>query len=593
MKKTSRRYTKIGYAVVLALAIGHGQLAQAGWSGAMNGTGNGTASVNVRAFETSGGKTKYATTQITDLPSASIPKDILNYKANNDLPVDASRATVAKVAGFAGYIWQANVVGSDGDDTGNDELDHRITITATDCASLTMQSSSEIDTTKKTGTLTINVTGTAGTAIWMRGYELKDPAFQTPDPDNELTEDVNEFVEYLKLHGTLKWDVVNVGPMDQQTATCNALKIPFSYETFLTNLYAVSDGIAKSLPLVITCPVDKTITCGESYSYPAVSYAGCGNITVTFNPSTPDFHLGSNPVTVTVTDQAGNTKSCTFNVTVTDTTKPVVTLLGDASMTVECHGTFTDPGATANDTCAGSRTVTVSGSVNADSVGDYTLTYSATDPSSNTGTATRTVHVVDTTKPVISATGTPMNGVLGASPTAEQINAALGTATASDTCQGALTPTFTTSSVSVNGCTSSQTRTWNVTDAAGNAATPVSRTVTWGGGPLTLRGFFSPIGTQANDCGTTTVTVNKGNVIPIKFDVLCGTSPVTTGILPTVKIQEYPDCNTPGTFVTSPAVYQNDWHGNWDTNPTKKNYKYRISVIVNEAEIGFVWVKVK
>ncbi len=30
-------------------------------------------------------------------------------------------------------------------------------------------------------------------------------------------------------------------------------------------------------------------------------------------------------------------------------------------MTVECHGTFTDPGATATDACAGTVSVTTSG----------------------------------------------------------------------------------------------------------------------------------------------------------------------------------------------------------------------------------------
>ncbi|MFV5695700.1 T9SS type A sorting domain-containing protein, partial [Flavobacterium sp. LB3P122] len=67
---------------------------------------------------------------------------------------------------------------------------------------------------------------------------------------------------------------------------------------------------------------------------------------------------------------------------------------------------------------------------------------------------------------------------LGCNPTADAINAALGTATATDTC-GAVTPTFTDATVVITGCLRSQTRTWNVTDACGNAAIPVSRTTTW------------------------------------------------------------------------------------------------------------------
>lgn len=80
-----------------------------------------------------------------------------------------------------------------------------------------------------------------------------------------------------------------------------------------------------------------------------------------------------------------------------DTTAPVVTLNGSSSMTVTLNGTFTDPGATANDNEDG----TIS-SVSSDAssthpdvnhTGTYTVTYTATDAAGNSGTATRTVIV--------------------------------------------------------------------------------------------------------------------------------------------------------------------------------------------------------
>ena len=82
---------------------------------------------------------------------------------------------------------------------------------------------------------------------------------------------------------------------------------------------------------------------------------------------------------------------------------PVLTLNGDNPMTVEVGSTFVDPGATAYDADFGDLTafITVSGTVDAGVVGTYTLTYSVSNWYATT-TNTRTVHVVDTTPPVVS-----------------------------------------------------------------------------------------------------------------------------------------------------------------------------------------------
>ena len=87
-----------------------------------------------------------------------------------------------------------------------------------------------------------------------------------------------------------------------------------------------------------------------------------------------------------------------------DTTGPVITILGDNPATVELGATYTDAGATATDAVDGTRTVTSTGTVDASTVGSYTITYTASDTSSNTSTATRTVNVVDTTAPIINST---------------------------------------------------------------------------------------------------------------------------------------------------------------------------------------------
>jgi hypothetical protein len=91
---------------------------------------------------------------------------------------------------------------------------------------------------------------------------------------------------------------------------------------------------------------------------------------------------------------------------VVDTTPPTIFLNGSNPMTVECHTSFTDPGATADDGCAGSFAASAAGIVNVNVPGIYTITYTAADPSGNPATPkTRTVNVVDTTAPTINLNG--------------------------------------------------------------------------------------------------------------------------------------------------------------------------------------------
>ena len=80
-----------------------------------------------------------------------------------------------------------------------------------------------------------------------------------------------------------------------------------------------------------------------------------------------------------------------------DTTSPGVTPNGTSPMTVTLNGTFTDPGATANDDEDGAITSISSNASstnpNVNLAGTYIISYSATDAAGNTGTATLTVIV--------------------------------------------------------------------------------------------------------------------------------------------------------------------------------------------------------
>jgi hypothetical protein len=88
-----------------------------------------------------------------------------------------------------------------------------------------------------------------------------------------------------------------------------------------------------------------------------------------------------------------------------DTIAPVITLAGDAQITVQYDDSYVDAGARALDNVDGDISVIVDGEVDTSLVGSYKLTFTATDSSGNSSSATRMVNVVDTIPPVISLTG--------------------------------------------------------------------------------------------------------------------------------------------------------------------------------------------
>ena len=82
---------------------------------------------------------------------------------------------------------------------------------------------------------------------------------------------------------------------------------------------------------------------------------------------------------------------------------PVITLKGDASMTVNAAFTFEDPGATAQDAQGGDLTdrIAVEGAVIPYLVGEYTLTYTVADDDGKQAQATRTVTVAPVQLPKV------------------------------------------------------------------------------------------------------------------------------------------------------------------------------------------------
>jgi len=78
--------------------------------------------------------------------------------------------------------------------------------------------------------------------------------------------------------------------------------------------------------ITVNAPVG---TCSAVVNFTVSGSDNCGAPTIVSSPASGSvFPVGTTTVTATATDAAGNTKSCTFNVTVKDVTPPVITLNG-------------------------------------------------------------------------------------------------------------------------------------------------------------------------------------------------------------------------------------------------------------------------
>jgi hypothetical protein len=158
-------------------------------------------------------------------------------------------------------------------------------------------------------------------------------------------------------------------------------------------------------PPTITCPADITVSndpdqCGAIVNYPPPTVSdNCPGVTapVCAPPSGSFFPVGTTLVTCMTSDAAGNTASCSFNVTVNDTQPPTITCPanvvtttvnpGDTSVQV-CY-----PPPTATDNCPGVTTVCTPPSGSTFPVGVTTVTCTATDASGNTASCSFTVSV--------------------------------------------------------------------------------------------------------------------------------------------------------------------------------------------------------
>ncbi len=246
---------------------------------------------------------------------------------------------------------------------------------------------------------------------------------------------------------------------------------------------------ADAVPPIITLTGNSSVSIAQGLPYTDSGATAVdtvdGDVTshiVTVNPVNTAV-IGTYTIHYNVSDAAGNAAAeVTRTVDVIngpDTTPPVITLLGLNPFTINLDQTFTDPGATASDNIDGNLTssIVVTGAVDTHTVGTYTLFYNVSDAAGNPALeVTRTVTVLpppppDTTPPVITLLGDNPKTVLKDQPFTDS------GAIASDNQDGDLTSQIVVTGSVDTHTVGTYTLFYNVSDAAGNAALEVTRTV--------------------------------------------------------------------------------------------------------------------
>ena len=132
-------------------------------------------------------------------------------------------------------------------------------------------------------------------------------------------------------------------------------------------LVLMTEG-AGTPPCALSCPASVTVSaspdsCSAVVNYPnATVEGGCGTVTYS-HPSGSTFPLGTTAVTVTATQADSSTKTCSFNVTVTDDQAPTLeTIVGTSLLEHPFNHTLENVGltSTVSDNCSAAGSVQVS-----------------------------------------------------------------------------------------------------------------------------------------------------------------------------------------------------------------------------------------
>ena len=364
----------------------------------------------------------------------------------------------------------------------------------------------------------------------------------------------------ISVNVTVGGDTVDANIPGIYVVTYNVSDAASNSATEVTRTVTVVDD---GMP-VITLTGETTVTIAVGGSYTEAGATALDNVDgdisvyidvggATVDVDTP----GTYVITYNVSDAATNEATeVTRTVIVIDDVLPVISLTGDATVTISAGDTYTDAGATASDDVDGDITgnIIVGGDdVDVNTPGTYVITYNVSDAASNAAAEiTRSVTVIDDGNPVITLTGDATVTI-----TVKDVYTDAG-ATAVDNVDGDVTASIVVSgdTVDINTPGTYVIR-YNVSDAAGNAAAEVTRTVT------VLPDTTDPVTTLTGEA-TVTITVKDAYTDAGATAVDNVDGDLTANI---VVSGDTVDVNTPGTYVIRYNV--SDTAGNVATEVTR------------------------
>jgi len=220
------------------------------------------------------------------------------------------------------------------------------------------------------------------------------------DPGSSATDFVDGVIGLVNVSGS-----VNEMLLGTYYLTYSATDLQDNTNT-VQRVVKVVDNMAPGLSLIGSDPL--VLDYGQPFADPGVTISDnyYNDLVYTSTGVVNNTSIGSYLVTYYSTDPSGNAATpITRTVEVKDVSAPKIDLYGADTVVLDVFDKFVDPGSSVSDNHTKGLTATVTGSVNNYVLGNYTLTYEATDSTGNTASMARLVMVVDREAPVITLKG--------------------------------------------------------------------------------------------------------------------------------------------------------------------------------------------